>query len=73
MLGKGTRRFGETDVTSVAENSRVVIEDRGGAQLIATADDVVADFLQVSSAIGQDNHLRVIWVGRDDGLPFEGP
>jgi hypothetical protein len=67
------RRFSETDVTRIADNTRVVLEDRGGAQLIVTADDVVADFLQVPSAIGKGNHLRVVWVGRDDGLLFERP
>ena len=73
VLGKGARRFGETDVTSLADNSLVVLEDRGGVQLVATADDVVADFLQVPSAVGQGNQLRVIGVGRDDGLPFVKP
>ncbi len=37
VLGEGARRFGETDVTSVADDTRVVLEDRGGAQLLAAA------------------------------------
>ncbi len=74
VLGKGARRAGEADVATVADDSRVVLENRGGAQLVAAADDIVADFLQGPRAVGEGDHFGVVvGVGRDDGLPCERP
>ena len=42
VLGKGARRAGEADVARVADDSRVVLENRGGAQLIATVSAILA-------------------------------
>ncbi len=42
------------------DDSRVVLEDGGGVQFVATSDDLVADLLKLPGAIGEGDHLRVV-------------
>ncbi len=59
VLGKGARRAGESDVATVADDSSVVLENRGGAQLVAAADDVAScGFSAAAGCLWRKRSLR---------------